>query len=202
MAWEKVGKIENIVFAGMGGSALAASLSTTWPGYDVPFEICRGYTPPAYISDSTLFIASSYSGNTEETLSALLAAEQLTQQIAVITSGGKLAEIAREKGYALVELPAGLQPRFATLYSYKALMTLLDACGVTQKSAAELAAQADFLRDVSAGWRPDIASKDNLAKQIALDSVGRSMVIYSGGLLFPAAYKWKISFNENAKNVE
>src|SRR5882672_783873 len=65
----------NIVYVGMGGSALAAHLSTTWPGYKVPFEIVRNYDLPAYVSSQTLVIVSSYSGNTEETLSALEQAE-------------------------------------------------------------------------------------------------------------------------------
>ncbi len=201
VAWDEQGKIENIVFAGMGGSALAAHLSTTWPGYNLPFEISRGYGIPAYVGPSTLFIASSYSGNTEETLSALTQAKEKGAQIAVICSGGKLAEIAEAGKHVLLELPSGLQPRFATLYSLKALTSLLDACGITQNSAATLSKTSDKLEEATKMWRPDVATKDNLAKQIALDSVGRSMVVYSGPLLFPAAYKWKISFNENAKNV-
>src|SRR5581483_10748588 len=65
------GDFDNIVFAGMGGSALPALLSTSWPAYNLPFEICRQYHIPKYVSANTLFIACSYSGNTEETLSAL-----------------------------------------------------------------------------------------------------------------------------------
>lgn len=194
-------KIENIVFAGMGGSALAALISTSWPGYDVPFEIVRNYTIPAYVGPNTLFIASSYSGNTEETIEALTRAEAENAQIAVITSGGKLAEIAQEKGYPLLELPSGFQPRFATLYSLKALATLLDRAGITQNAAETLERQSDFIKNAVEAWRPDVATKDNRAKQLALDIVGKSAVVYAGNLLAPAAYKWKISFNENAKNL-
>src|SRR3954464_9030238 len=63
------GNFENIVYAGMGGSALAALISQSWPGYKLPFEVCRQYHIPAYVSNKTLFIAASYSGNTEETVS-------------------------------------------------------------------------------------------------------------------------------------
>lgn len=194
-------KVENIVFAGMGGSALAALISTSWPGYDIPFEIVRNYTIPAYVGPNTLFIASSYSGNTEETIEALTRAEAENAQIAVITSGGKLAEIAQEKGYPLLELPSGFQPRFATLYSLKALATLLDRAGITQNAAETLERQSDFIKNAVEAWRPDVATKDNRAKQLALDIVGKSAVVYAGNLLAPAAYKWKISFNENAKNL-
>ena len=63
------GDIQNIVFAGMGGSALPALLSQSWPGYNLPFEVCRQYNIPAYVSNKTLFIACSYSGNTVVTAS-------------------------------------------------------------------------------------------------------------------------------------
>src|SRR5690606_12074126 len=139
-------EVTNIVFAGMGGSALAAHLSTSWPGYDRPFEICRNYTIPKYVGANTLFIASSYSCNTEETLAALAEAETKGAQIAVITSGGKLREIAEEKNYPVALLPSGFQPRFATLYNLKALLTITDTLGVTKGRADELSAQAEFVR--------------------------------------------------------
>src|SRR3989344_4370120 len=69
------GQFSNVVYGGMGGSALAALISQSWPGFTVPFEICRNYNLPKYVSENTLFIAASYSGNTEETLSALAEAE-------------------------------------------------------------------------------------------------------------------------------
>ncbi len=193
--------VYNIVFAGMGGSALAALLSTTWPTLPEPFEIVRNYTIPSYVDGDTLFIASSYSGNTEETLAALEEAEKKGAQIAVISSGGKLAEIAEQKGYPLAKLPEGFQPRFATLYNLKAFLSITDAFGVTEGKAAELSKQADFIKQIVSNWRPDVATKDNQAKQLALDIVGKSAVVYAGNLLAPAAYKWKISFNENAKNL-
>ena len=68
--WQPSAPILNVVHSGMGGSALWAILSTSWPGYKIPFEVVRGYDVPAYVGAQTLFIASSYSGNTEETLSA------------------------------------------------------------------------------------------------------------------------------------
>ena len=193
--------IENVVFAGMGGSALFALLGQTWPGYGQPFEISRGYGIPAYVSEKTLFFASSYSGNTEETLSALAAAEERGAQVVVITSGGKLAERAQEKNYPLALLPAGYQPRHATLFGLKALLTVLDQVGVTEGKAAELTGLAGFVQTATQAWRPDIPTKDNYAKQLALELMGKSPVVYAGPLLFPAAYKWKISFNENAKNI-
>jgi glucose/mannose-6-phosphate isomerase len=195
--------VTNIVYAGMGGSALAALISANWPDYQIPFEVVRDYEIPAHVSDKTFFIASSYSGNTEETVSALAAAETKGAHIAVIASGGKLQEIAQEKGYPFTLLPGGLQPRYAVLYNLKALVTLLEKAGLVATEAAEteLHRTAAYLRDKIQAWIPTVPTKDNLAKQIALECMGKSVVIYAGPKLAPAAYKWKISFNENAKHI-
>ena len=84
---QSVVSADNIVYAGMGGSALAAVLSISWPGYKIPFTVVRDYDIPEYVSDKTYFIAASYSGNTEETLSALEQAEARGAQIAIIAGG-------------------------------------------------------------------------------------------------------------------
>lgn len=193
----------NIVYAGMGGSSLAALLSTSWPGYDVPFEIVRDYDIPAYVSEKTYFIAASYSGNTEETLSALEQAEAKGAQIAIIAGGGKLAAIAEEKNYPLALLPKAEQPRYAVFYNLKALLTLLAQAGLLkgENSLAELESMSEFLKNAVQPWLPTVPTADNPAKKIALDVIGNSAVIYAGPKLWPAAYKWKISFNENAKHV-
>jgi glucose/mannose-6-phosphate isomerase len=195
--------VTNVVYAAMGGSALAALISGVWPSYKLPFEIVRGYDIPAYVSDKTLFIAASYSGNTEETLAALAAAEQKNAKIAVIAAGGKLADIAREKGYPLALLPKAEQPRYAVFYNLRALVTLLEKAGLVAADSAEagLHQTAAFLRDSIQAWRPEVPSSKNPAKQIAQELMGKSIVVYSGPKMYPAAYKWKISFNENAKHI-
>lgn len=193
--------IQNVVFGGMGGSALGALISQSWPSFNKPFEISRNYEIPNYVDSGTVFFASSYSGNTEETISALEIAESKKAGIIVITSGGKLAEIAQSKGYPLFLLPSGLQPRHAVLYSLKALLSVTDAIGLSSGAANELASKAEFLNNAIKSWVPVIPTEHNYAKQIALDVIGKSVVVYSGPKLWPAAYKWKISFNENAKHI-
>jgi glucose/mannose-6-phosphate isomerase len=194
---------DNIVYAGMGGSALAAILSVSWPGYGIPFQVVRDYDIPAYVSERTYFIAASYSGNTEETLSAIEQAEAKGAKIAVIAGGGKMADIAREKGYPLAILPKAEQPRYAVFYNLKALLALLEQAGLQTASGIdeELSAAADFLQDAVQSWIPTVPTDNNRAKQIALDVIGKSAVLYAGPKFAPAAYKWKISFNENAKHV-
>lgn len=194
--------IQNVVVAGMGGSALAATFVATWPGVNVPFEISRSYDVPGYVGKGTLFVASSYSGNTEETLAAIEKARGTGATIVVISAGGKLAEIAKSNNYPLYQLPSDFQPRMAVFYNFSALIQLLVGVGLVAEGAvSELAAASEFLKPEVATWRPDVESKSNLAKQIALELVGKSPVIYGGPLLYPAAYKWKINFNENSKNV-
>ena len=193
----------NIVVAGMGGSALAGKISQSWPGHTVPFEVCSNYTIPAYVGGHTLFIASSYSGNTEETLHALHQAEKAGAQVAVITSGGRLKEIAEERDYPMVLLPEGYQPRTTAFYGLGAMIAVLDSFELVDGVAlsAELRDAAAFIKREVKNWVADLPALHNPAKKLARELMGLSPVIYSGPFLWPAAYKWKISINENAKNV-
>ncbi len=195
--------ITNIVYAAMGGSALAALFAQSWPPLKLPFTVVRNYDLPDYVDKHTLVICGSYSGNTEETLTALAQAEARGAKIAVITGGGKLEAIAHDKGYPLLVLPKIPQPRYAVFANYKALLTLLAHVGVLngQPVLAELATAAQFVRKQTALWRADMPTARNPAKQLAQELMGKSIVIYSGPKLYPAAYKWKISFNENAKHI-
>lgn len=197
------GDYNNIVVAGMGGSALAAQMSTSWPGYEVPFEVCRNYVIPSYVSSKTLFIASSYSGNTEETVEAMGHAESAGAKIVVIASGGKLMSRAIEKNYPYAKLPVGYQPRHAVLFNFKALMDIMISAGMVEAALVnkEIERSADFLRLAPETWRSTVPTSQNHPKQIALELAGKSPVIYGGPLMYPAVYKWKISFNENAKTV-
>lgn len=210
--WQQLGHVfeldsfsfqpENIVFSGMGGSALSAQLAIDWPNINLPFVISRDYSVPSFVSDKTLFIASSYSGNTEETLASLAEAESRNANIVVISAGGKLTEIAQTKGYPLLVLPKVIQPRYSTMCSFRALIKIFECCGLVGPEHIDMLAQATlFIKNASLAWRPDVPTKENATKKLALDIVGKNIVIYGGPKTFSAAYKWKISFNENAKNV-
>lgn len=196
------GPINNVVYAGMGGSALAASYIHVWPKLRIPFEVVRDYELPAYVGPDTLVIAASYSGNTEETLSALERAEAAGAQIAVIAGGGALQARAEAAGHLFGYLPKVEQPRYAVLYNFKLLLQLLQATGVLVDDVqAELDQAAAFIDQSVQDWLPTVPTSRNPAKQLALESLGKSIVIYAGAQLAPAAYKWKISYNENAKQV-
>ena len=195
--------IQNIVYAAMGGSALAARLSQSWPRYKVPFEIVTDYHLPAYVGPNTLVITASYSGNTEETISAYHEAKQKGAEVAVIASGGALQALAEADGTPMVLLPNTVQPRFAVLSCFKALIDILESAGLVdaEKMDPELESAADYLDISCKDWLVDVPTSKNPAKQLAIELAGTSPVIYAGSVLFPAAYKWKINFNENAKNV-
>jgi glucose/mannose-6-phosphate isomerase len=197
-------EITSIVVAGMGGSALAALLVKAWLKDDikVPFEVLRSYDIPASVGVNTLFIASSYSGNTEETVSALEQAAAAGAQTAVLADGGELIEMAVAHAIARVEIPAHLQPRMAVIYNLRGLVELLVHFGVVDMLRLdEIKQAAGWLKNESEAWGKDVPTEHNYAKQLALQAVGKTAVFYGGALTAPVAYKWKISWNENAKNV-
>lgn len=196
--------ITRVVIAGMGGSALAALLVKSWlkNRLNVPVEIIRTYSLPHYVDASTLVIASSYSGNTEETLSGLDEATERQAQTAIIASGGKLIERAVHDDIAYVRLPSDLQPRMAVIYNLRALIALLVHFDVVDFSIFnEIEDIADWLNEETLRWTSEVTTDKNYAKQLALHAVGKTPVFYAGNLMSPVAYKWKISWNENAKNV-
>jgi glucose/mannose-6-phosphate isomerase len=194
--------IANIVFVGMGGSGWPALYVKSFAGLKVPFEIVSDYNLPAYVGPNTLFIASSYSGNTEEVLTALTEAEKRGAQITVTTAGGELLDRANDSGHPLFQIPSGIQPRMSSFYFLSALSHLFEQLNLCRAGIVdELAGVADWLKQQKDSWRPDVAAKENLAKQIAVEIAGKTVIVYSGPLLYPAANKWKICCNENAKNL-
>lgn len=194
--------ITNVVLGGMGGSGWPALVLNSWPTVNVPFEVSNNYTAPAYVNNDTLYIASSYSGNTEETLSSVEDAAQKGAQIVVMAAGGKLAEVAATKNYPLFKIPSGFQPRMSSFYFLSALVQILEPLGLIKPgSEVELHEASLWLESQNSTWLPEVLKKDNYAKQLAEAMVGKSVIVYSGPLLFPAATKWKICINENAKNL-
>lgn len=194
--------VKNIVLAGMGGSAWPAIYLQTWGQPSVPFEIVRDYNLPAYVNENTLFISSSYSGNTEETLSALDDAEARGATIVVTAAGGKLAERAKASGHVFYGIPGGIQPRMSSFFFLVAMVQLLEPQGlIPAGKLAELQDASEWLKGQLDPWKPEIPTDKNPAKQLALELIGKSVVVYAGPKMFPAGNKFKICLNENSKNV-
>lgn len=128
--------VQNIVVAGMGGSAIGGDVVSILEkeNINVPFVVCRGYSLPNWVNETTLVICSSYSGNTEETLAALEDAISKNAQICGITTGGILATKLKELGKDIVRIPSGLQPRAALAFSFVPMAKLLEKTGVMELS--------------------------------------------------------------------
>ena len=196
--------INKVVVTGMGGSALAALLIKSWQEskLNITFEIVRDYKLPNYVDDKTLVIASSYSGNTEETLSCLDEALKKGANIGCVSSGGKLVEIVKNNELPYVVLPSGIQPRMGVIANLRAILAILVSYGVvSQSDFDEVKNLGPWLNIESKKWGRDVSTSENQAKQLALLSAGKTAIFYSSTAMGGVAYKWKISWNENAKNV-
>ena len=192
--------IENIVFCGMGGSAIGGDLLNAYFRNEliVPMEVNRNYTLPNYVSPNTLVIVSSYSGNTEETLSSYLAAQEAGAMIIGITSGGELAELLQDKKLPWIRIPGGMQPRAALGYSFIPMAKLLNnldfAGGSIQEDIRET---ISLVRDLSKKYQSD--SKNNTAIRLAEDIYGTVPIIYTDPELAAVGTRWKGQLAENAK---
>lgn len=208
-SWKPPQIIKEVIVAGMGGSGLAAKAFKVAEDLHVPFEIVQDYDLPGRVDSHTLLICSSYSGNTEETLSVFnralseneMESPHQKPMIVVVASGGELLKRAKELGLPHIELPSGYQPRYTFGYQYRALAEIIGSTPIKDGHINLLEKTADWLKEEAQKLLPAVATSKNPAKKLALELVGGSVVIYSGPLLAPAAYKWKINMNENAKTV-
>lgn len=199
------GKISNIVLSGMGGSCLAGLMAKNWLDSDyqlsVPFEVNRDYTLPNYVNKNSLVICFSVSGNTEETISAFNNAISKKSHTVVITSGGKLLELAKGYNTPYIQLDKISQPRYGVFMHLRAICKILESYRLVKGAYYELSDAHDFVQQYSQRLLPVVAIDRNQAKQIALYCSGKTVLVYSSRQFFPLAYKWKTSFNENAKNT-
>jgi glucose/mannose-6-phosphate isomerase len=189
-----------LAICGMGGSAIGADLAAAAVGSRAhnPIYTLRRYDLPPWIGEETAVLCSSYSGNTEETLSCYAAAREAGARIIALTTGGKLAELARADGVPVIGVPSGMQPRAAVGYMAVCSLEVAALCGAAPSLRAEVEAAATLLRKLGDEWGPD-APEDSLAKSLARTLQGSVTVVYGAGLTVPAARRWKTQINENAK---
>lgn len=188
--------INEIIVAGIGGSALAPDLVYAFfkQDFQVPFSVQRNYDLPKSVSAKTLVIAISFSGNTEETISATEAALKEGASVVIIASGGKLAELAHANSLPLVLLTKesdNFQPRMSSGYVVAAITQLLINAKVLPETARQtLLSAAEFLSRLSLS---------ESGKQIARQMVGKTPLIYTSDSYWPVARIAKIKLNENSK---
>jgi glucose/mannose-6-phosphate isomerase len=190
-----------VVVAGMGGSAASGDLLAACGAdrADVPILVHRGYGLPPVAGRRTLLIASSYSGNTAEVLSAFEAALARSVPAVAITAGGSLAEVAARHGVARVVLPPGLMPRMALGYLFFPALAVLRGAGIPVATESEIAEALDAVAALGGELGPERPAEVNEAKRLALAIGDRLPAIYGGPDTGPIAYRWKTDIEENAK---
>ncbi len=189
-----------LVVAGMGGSAIGGALARAAMGDHAsrPIFVTRAYGLPPWTTPDTMVLCASYSGDTEETLACYESAGALGAKRTVVTTGGRLAEMARADGVPVIPLPGGFQPRAAVAYMIVAALEVAALCGAGPRLTSEIDVAASHIEQLVAEWGPD-APDDSLAKELARGLHGTIPVIAGAGLTTAIAYRWKTQINENAK---
>ncbi len=191
-----------IVLCGMGGSAIGGDLvaALLQSSARVPFLVSRGYDLPAYADgQDVLLIANSYSGNTEETLSAAEQAATRDVRMLAITTGGALAEQAQAHGYPLWQFDYHSQPRAALGWSFGLLLGLAYRLGLAPTLADDVPEAVETLRAHAGEYALGTPTPRNPAKRTAGQLIGRMPVVFGAGIFEPVARRWKTQYNENAK---
>ncbi len=196
---------KNIVCTGLGGSAIGADLARSYIADDarIPVSVNRNYTLSNFVTEETLVIVSSYSGDTEETLSAYHEALSRGSDIIVITSGGKLEKTAKKDDIPCLIIPEGFPPRCALGYSFFPLLTLFAKIGIIKDQAGSIDDAIHNLRklkDSKLGYK--VTGKDNPAKKIAAEIFDRFPVIYASSDHMDAVVtRWRGQLAENSKTL-
>ncbi len=191
------GRPRSLVVCGMGGSGISGSIcrSLLWDRAAQPVLSCRDYDLPAAAARGALLVAISYSGETEETLSAVRQARARGCRVVAVSSGGTLASFARDAGWPLITLPGGLPPRAALGYLLGACLGVLEAADMAPRASREVIAAARLLETQAGRLRRS-------ARALASSVIGCFPVIWSSARHLDAvAERWRCQLNENAKLV-
>ncbi len=190
--------IKNIIISGLGGSAISADLIKNFLVKEIntPIIVNRNYNLPSFANQETMFIASSYSGNTEETISSLMEAIEKKCRVICVSTGGKVEAIAKEKGLNHIKLKSGFQPRYALGTSFFTLLKTFQHLNFIDD-------QNSFVNKIRNLWEEkgkNFTSEDNIAFQIAVQLVGFIPIVYSvSDVTNSVGYRLKSQINENSK---
>lgn len=189
----------NLVFvAGMGGSGIGADFVASFFKNElkIPYIVGKSYDPPAFVDSTALVIASSYSGNTEETISCLNTLENRVNSIKCISSGGEIKKMALAKSYDFIQLPTGwTSPRACLGYSVVAQMFILKKLQLL--SLEFETSLKNTIQRLSLGQQ--VIMQD--ARRLADHLNGKRIIIYSSDLLEPVAIRFRQQINENTKRL-
>ena len=190
-------EIKNALILGLGGSGIGGTIAAQVLSGElkVPVLSCKDYNIPEFVSENTLVIVSSYSGNTEETLMALSQAEKRSAQIYCICSGGKLEDMAREKKYNCLVIPGGLPPRGAFGYSFPQLFGIFKACGLI-----DMEVEGAFTSAIEM-MEENEALIQHAAMELARSLHQKRIIIYSQSDFEGVGIRFRQQINENAKKL-
>lgn len=196
---------DNIVFSGLGGSAIGADLIRSYVADDIkiPVFVNRDYTIPNFVGKDTLFLACSYSGDTEETLASYDEAKKRRAKVIAISSGGKLEAAANRDKIPFISIPKGYPPRTALGYAFFPWLAVLSNLGLIRDKRNDVKETLSVLED--SGERllnPNVKTGRNSAKRLALDLHNKYVIIYSAGRYFDSVItRWRGQFAENSKTL-
>jgi glucose/mannose-6-phosphate isomerase len=195
-------RIKNIVITGLGGSAIGGDILRSYAANQskIPIVVNRSYVLPEFVDRNTLVVVSSYSGNTEETISAYSSARKREAQILVVTSGGAIGETAVKLKHNLIEIPGGLPPRAALGYSFFTVLTAFQMIGILKYKPRETRETIELLRHLS----NEYSEYSNNPKPLALAErmINMLPIIYAATERFDAVnLRWRGQISENAKTV-
>jgi len=197
-------KIDNIIISGMGGSAISGDLlqSLLRDRIEIPIFVNRQYDLPKWANKNTLLISQSYSGNTEETLSAFKHGCQKRCKIIGISSGGKLQEFCEKRNISHIKIPQGFTPRAATGYMFFSSLYALKKIRVVKIDIeSEIDETISLTEDFKNHNKKEIPERDNISKQIAKKLLNTIPQVYGFDFFIPIAKRWCTQFNENSKII-
>ncbi len=187
------GKFERIVFAGLGGSALPGDVARiAFHDLAIPVIVHKNYGLPPVVDASTLLFIISYSGNTEETLSAYKLARGKGCKTIIITSGGKLRDMAEKDNRPLILVPSGIQPRQALGYMFFSVLRVFQNIGLVRDQTDDVKKIVDHLKNHEFKM---------YGEELSTKLVDKTPVIYASEPMWAVAENWKIAFNENSKTT-
>lgn len=194
--------VKNVVLTGMGGSAIGGDLLRCMVEEDisVPMVVVRGYRLPAFVDEGTLMMGVSYSGNTEETLSAFQYGLDRGAMAYAITSGGRLGELAERLGIPCVRVPPGMPPRCTLGYLFIPSLLALADIGLIPQQGQDVEEAGQVLSALRDSYAPLSSRQSNPAKRLAMELQGMVPVVYGSARTNEAvAQRWKTQLNENSK---
>ncbi len=213
-AWEKImgfdlppeykyKGIERVIILGMGGSAIGGDVvrRLALAESKTPIWVHRDYDLPPFTDERTLVIASSYSGNTEETLSAFTQSLKTKAKKLVLTSGGKLKQLAEREGIPVFAIDYQAPPRAAFPHSFIPLVGIFQKLGLLRDKSAELKEGLKVLNKLAGDLVETNPLASNPAKQLATKLHRHVVIIYGAEILSEVARRWKTQLNENSKTM-